>query len=139
MANVTDAQLHDAEARGRAMLETEPRASAAHYDQATGRVVVDLVNGCTFAFPAQLVQDLNGASHDALAAVVVDGLGFNLHWPALDADLYVPALVSGVFGTRSWMTRELARVAGQTRSPAKAAAARSNGAKGGRPRKAAHS
>jgi hypothetical protein len=49
----------------------------------------------------------------------------------------VPALVSGLFGTRAWMTRELARVAGQSVSPAKAAAARTNGAKGGRPRKVA--
>jgi hypothetical protein len=32
--------------------------------------------------------------------------------------------VSGIFGTRAWMARELARVAGQTKSPAKAAAAR---------------
>jgi len=52
-------------------------------------------------------------------------------------DLCVPALVSGIFGTRAWMTRELARAAGRTKSPAKAAAARSNGAKGGRPRKIA--
>lgn len=135
MVNVTDAQFKAAEARGRRTLETEPRASAAHYDQVTGRVVVDLINGCSYAFPAELVQDLHGASPAALAGVEVDGLGFNLHWPALDADLYVPALVSGIFGTRTWMTRELARVAGQATSPAKAAAARSNGAKGGRPRK----
>lgn len=138
MVRVLDAQLKAAEARGRKMLETEPRASAAHYDRATGRVVVDLVNGCTYAFPAQLVQDLHGATPDDLAGIEVDGLGFNLHWPALDADLYVPALVSGIFGTRAWMARELARVAGRATSPAKAAAARSNGAKGGRPRKAAH-
>lgn len=75
---------------------------------------------------------------EALANVQVDGLGFNLHWPALDADLYVPALISGIFGTRRWMTSELARVAGKATSPAKAAAARANGAKGGRPRKTAH-
>jgi hypothetical protein len=138
MVKVTDTELAVAEARGRAMLESEPRAMAARYDRATGRVVVDLVNGCTYAFPAELVQDLQGANPEALAGVEVDGLGFNLHWPALDADLYVPALVSGIFGTRSWMNRELARLAGQATSPAKAAAARSNGAKGGRPRKAAH-
>jgi Protein of unknown function (DUF2442) len=138
MVSVTDAQLKAAEARGRKMLETEPRALAAHYDRDTGRVTVDLVNGCTYAFPAQLVQDLHGASHDDLAGIEVDGLGFNLHWPTLDVDLYVPALVSGIFGTRAWMARELARVAGQATSPAKAAAARSNGAKGGRPRKIAH-
>ena len=99
--------------------------------------MVELANGCTYAFPAGLVQDLQGAGDDELADVQVDGAGFNLHWPALDADLYVPALVSGVFGTRAWMTRELARRAGQASSPAKAAAARTNGAKGGRPRKSA--
>jgi Protein of unknown function (DUF2442) len=137
MVDVTEVQFKEVEARGRKMLETEPRAAAAHYDQTTGRVVVDLINGCTYAFPVQLVQDLCGASADALASVEVDGLGFNLHWPALDADLYVPALMSGIFGTRAWMTRELARAAGQVTTPAKAAAARSNGAKGGRPRKAA--
>jgi hypothetical protein len=137
MAGATDTQLEAAEARGRDMLATDIRASAAHYDRPTGRVVVDLTNGCAYAFPARLVQDLQGASDQDLALVEVDGMGFNLHWPALDADLYVPALLAGVFGTRAWMTRELARVAGQAKSPAKAKAARANGAKGGRPRKAA--
>ncbi len=66
-----------------------------------------------------------------------DAAGFSLHWPKPDVDLYVPALLSGVFGTRAWMASELARMAGRTQSPAKAAAARANGAKGGRPRKPA--
>lgn len=138
MAAMTDAQFEAAEARGRKMLETDPRALSARYDESTGRVVVELVNGCAYAFPAELVQDLQGASADDLAGVEVDGMGFNLHWPALDVDLYVPALVAGIFGTRDWMARQLARIAGQTTSPAKAAAARSNGAKGGRPRKIAN-
>lgn len=138
MANPTDAEFEAAEARGRKMLETEPRAMSARYDRKSGRVIIDLVNGCTYAFPVQLVQDLQGASHDDLANIEVDGLGFDLNWPALDADLYVPALVAGIFGTRDWMAKELARRAGQAKSPAKAAAARANGSKGGRPRKAAH-
>lgn len=138
MANLTDAEFEAAEARGRKMLETEPRAKAASYDRKNDRVVVDLVNGCTYAFPVRLVQDLQGASHDDLANIEVDGLGFDLHWPALDADLYVPTLVAGIFGTREWMAKELARRAGQTKSPAKAAAARANGSKGGRPRKLAN-
>ncbi|HUW79918.1 MAG TPA: DUF2442 domain-containing protein [Acidocella sp.] len=111
-------------------------ACAARYDQANGRVVVDLVNGCSYAFPAWLVRDLQGASPAALADVLVDGPGFNLHWPVLGVELHVPALVAGVFGSRVWMAREAARVAGQRKTPKKAAAARANGAKGGRPRKA---
>jgi hypothetical protein len=137
MAHLTDTGFTAAEARGAAILETEPRATSARYDRKTGRVTVELVNGCTYMFPTNLVQDLSEAGPDALEAVEVDGLGFNLHWPNLDADLYVPALVAGVFGTRDWMSKALARQAGQATSPTKAAAARANGTKGGRPRKQA--
>jgi Protein of unknown function (DUF2442) len=136
MDRLTDQQIHEAEDRGRQLLETEPRASSARYDAGTGRVVIDLVNGCSYAFPPELVQDLQGHGAADLQDVVVDGLGFNLHWPRLDVDLYVPALIVGVFGTREWMARGLARIAGRSTTPAKAAAARANGAKGGRPRKA---
>jgi Protein of unknown function (DUF2442) len=139
MGNLNEEQLKRAEARGRKMLETEPRAVAARYDAATGRVVVDLANGCAYAFPARHIQDLHDASGEDLAKIEVDGAGFNLRWPSLDVDLYVPALVSGVFGARAWMARELARLAGRTRSPKKAAASRSNGAKGGRPHRTARS
>lgn len=137
MAGLTDAQFDLANARGKETLMMEPRASLAQYDSATRRVVLDLINGCSYAFPFHFVQDLQNASDEDLADIRVDGAGLNLHWPKLDVDLYVPALVSGIFGTRAWMTRELARAAGKAVSPAKSAAARANGAKGGRPRKTA--
>ena len=137
MANLTDEQLRRAEARGQRALETEPRAVKAQYDVTAGRIVIDLANGCAYAVPSVRVQELRGAALDDLVDVEIDGAGFNLHWPKLDVDLYVPALVSGLFGTRGWMAGELARIAGRTKSPTKAAAARANGAKGGRPRKVA--
>jgi len=139
MANMTDAEFEAAEARGQAMLETEPRAASAGYDRKTDRVTVELVNGCTYMFPAHLVQDLSEAGPDDLARVEVDGAGFNLHWPTLDVDLYVPALVAGVFGTKDWMNKAFARQAGRATSTAKAAASRENGRKGGRPRRSASS
>lgn len=131
----SDADFGEAFARGQEALEREPRARAARYDDAKKEVTIDLINGCTYVFPAQLVQELSGASRADLVQVEVEGLGFNLHWPKLDVDLYVPALVAGVFGTQDWMVKALARRAGRSTSPAKAAAARANGAKGGRPRK----
>lgn len=137
MADLTDAEFEAAEARGREKMKTEPRAASARYDRETGRVVVELVNGCTYIFPAHLDQELQGASDEDLADIEVDGVGFNLHWPTLDADIYVPALVKGIFGTRKWMAKEWARTAGSASTPAKAAAARANGSKGGRPRKQA--
>jgi hypothetical protein len=45
---------------------------------------LDLVNGCSYAFPARLGQDPQGANGECLAEIEVDSIGFNLHWPALD-------------------------------------------------------
>ncbi|WP_449045258.1 DUF2442 domain-containing protein [Paracoccus versutus] len=132
MADLTDAAIDAALERGRMAGANEPRAAAARYDRASGRVIVDLENGCTFAFPPRLAQGLEGATDDQLAAVEILGRGYGLHWEELDADLSLPGLMAGIFGTKAWMARR----AGQTTSAAKAAAARANGAKGGRPRKA---
>jgi hypothetical protein len=133
MTELTDAQIDAALERGRIAAETEPRAAAARYDAKSGRVIIDLTNGATFAFPVRLAEGLADADADDLAEIKVSPVGFGLHWPRLDVDYSVPGLVAGVFGTRRWMAAQ----AGRARSPAKAAAARANGAKGGRPRKAA--
>jgi hypothetical protein len=133
MAELTDAEIDAAAGRGKIARCLEPRAAAARYDAQAGHIVVDLTNGCTFAFPPALAQGLEGASPAQLAHVEILGAGYGLHWEALDADLSIPGLLAGIFGTKAYMARR----AGQATSPAKAAAARSNGAKGGRPRKRA--
>lgn len=132
-----DREIDRALARGRRRAVTEPQAERAHYERRTGRVVVDLTNGCSFVFPARSLQGLAQATDAELADIEILGSGHGLHWPALDADFTVPGLLMGVFGTRAWMMSELARRAGQTKSKAKAAAARANGRKGGRPRRVA--
>ena len=114
----------------------EPRAKSAKFSRARRQVVVELTNGCTFMFPVDMAQGLSGASDSELSAVEVLGSGFGLHWEKLDADLSIPALVVGLFGSKSWM-QELARRGGAATSANKAAAARANGAKGGRPKKTA--
>lgn len=132
MAELTDEQIAAANERGRIVRETQPHAASARYDAKSGRVVIDLTNGATLAFPAELVEGLHDASPAEIAEIEVIGGGFGLHWPQLDEDYTVPGLVNGVFGTAKWMAAK----AGRATSPAKAAAARANGAKGGRPRKA---
>jgi hypothetical protein len=131
MADLTEAQIDAALARGEAVRRTEPRAATARYDRALGRIVVELTNGCTFAFPSRLAQGLENASEDQLAEVAILGAGSGLHWESLDVDLSVPGLLAGLLGTKAHMARH----AGRVRSPAKTAAARRNGTKGGRPRK----
>lgn len=134
MVELTDTEIEDASRRGRMAYLNEPRGVLAHYDRKEGRIVVELTNGCIFAFPARIGQGLENATDEELAQVELIGRGYGLHWEALDADLSIPGLMAGLFGTKSYMARR----AGQQTSPAKAAAARMNGAKGGRPRKSNH-
>ena len=127
-------QYREAAEAGRLADETEPRALGARYDPETGRVEVELRDGCLFAFPAEMGQGLRGATPAELAEVEVTPSGYGLRWESLDVDLAVPSLLAGVFGSRAWM-RELGRAGGRRTSSAKAAASRENGKKGGRPRK----
>jgi hypothetical protein len=133
MAELTDDQIDTALARGKATRLAEPRAASARYDRQLDRVIVDLTNGCSFAFPPRLAQGLETATADELAQVQMLGTGSGLHWEALDVDLSIPGLLTGLLGTASHMARR----AGRITSSAKAAAARANGAKGGRPRRSA--
>lgn len=112
-------------------------AVAARYDRPTSRIVVSLNTGVQVTFPPDVAEGLAGAAPDDLADIEISPAGLGLHWPKLDADVYVPALLQGVFGSKRWMAQQLGAAGGRARSPAKAAAARTNGRKGGRPRKRA--
>lgn len=133
MVELTDAAIDAAMDRGRIARAHEPRAQTARYDSTSGRVILELTNGCTFAFPPALAEGLAEASPAQLSEIEILGQGYGLHWEELDVDLSLPGLMAGIFGTKAWMARQ----AGQVSSPAKAAAARINGAKGGRPKKTA--
>ena len=133
---ITEEELAKAEAR---MAETRAagHAVSARYDRRRSRVVVALNTGIELTFPTQLAEGLADASPDNLADIEISPAGLGLHWPKLDADLYVPALLQGVFGSKTWMARQLGAAGGRARSAVKVAASRANGQKGGRPRKVA--
>ena len=84
---------------------TEPRAQSAHYDAVSGLVIVHLKSGVTFSFPSGMAQGLAGASATDLAEIELTPSGDGLHWESLDADLHVPSLLAGIFGTHAWMAQ----------------------------------
>lgn len=133
---LTDQQFKQAEQR-MATVREAGYAIAARYDRHRSRVVIKLNTGLELTFPARLAEGLANASADALAHIEISAAGLGLYWPELDADLYVPALLQGVFGARQAMARQLGAEGGRARSTAKSEAARINGRKGGRPRKSA--
>ena len=133
---VTEQEFEQAEARMAALREAG-HAVSARFDRRASRIVIELNTGVQVAFPSRLAEDLAGAAPDDLAEIEISPAGLGLHWPRLDADLYIPALLQGVFGSKRWMAAKLGAAGGKVRSGVKAAASRENGRKGGRPRKTA--
>lgn len=52
-----------------------------------------------------------------------------------DADLYLPARLEGLLGSKRWMAAQMGKAGGKVSTKAKAAASRRNGKLGGRPSK----
>ena len=115
--------------------QSEPVAVSARYDRRRDRVVISLDTGIELAFPPHLAEGLENATPADLSQIEISPSGFGIHFPRLDAALYVPSLMKGVFGSKSWVAAQLGREGGRSRSRAKVAAARANGKRGGRPRK----
>ena len=142
MANTEKVQGLNAEAiqaaniRGATRLAHSPTAVAARYDRRIGRVVIDLSSGLEIAFKPHAAQGLENARPAQLARIEISPTGLGIHFPDLDADLYLPALLEGFLGSRQWMASSLGKAGGRATSEQKASAARVNGRLGGRPRKA---
>lgn len=123
-----------ARARGQARVEDPSALINARYDSDADAIELAFNGGGSMTIPRTVVPGLERASASKLDAVVVSPAGDSLSWPSLDVDVYVPGLVERAFGTRLFAA-STGRRGGRRRSKAKAAAAKANGAKGGRPRK----
>jgi SLT domain-containing protein len=114
----------------------EAKAMNARYLPKIGAVEVTLARGVVVTIPVTLLPELKNASEDILADVHVSPGGWGVCWDRAD----VQYEVGGVLALAGWprpaaAMRELGRIGGRTKSPARARASRANGAKGGRPRK----
>lgn len=125
--------------RAKDLQASMPRAVSAHYDRKSGRIVIDLSSKLLVSFSPRDAQELENARPSQLDEIEISPSGFGIHFPKLDADLYVPGLLEGFLGSKKWMASRLGQVGGQSRSRAKRAASRGNGRLGGRPKKAPRS
>jgi len=125
--------------RGRRQRKKTPPAVAARFDRSSGRVVVSLSSGVDISFSPSDAEGLENATASKLGQIEITPSGLGIHFPKLDADLYLPALLEGVLGSRKWMAAKLGAMGGRSTSVAKRQASQANGRLGGRPRKAAAS
>ena len=99
---LTDQDVAEAEARMQS-LRKAGYAVSARYDRQLSRILVTLHTGVEVSFPSGLIEGLAEASPDDLGEIEITPSGLGLHWPRLDADLYIPAALQGVFGSARWM------------------------------------
>ncbi len=132
--------LHDdfevANQRAEELQEAIPKAVSAHYDRKSGHIVIELSSKLILSFSPRDAQGLENAKPSQLDEIEITPSGFGIHFPKLDADLYVPGLLEGFLGSKKWMASRLGQLGGQSKSRAKRAASKANGRLGGRPRKA---
>jgi len=131
----TSKEFRTANRRAEERQASTPRAIAAHYDRKNRRVVIQLSSNLDVSFSPHLAQGLENATPSQLEQIEITPSGFGIHFPELDADLYLPAILQGIFGSRKWMAARLGQAGGKSRSPAKKRASRANGRLGGRPKK----
>jgi hypothetical protein len=94
-------------------VKTTPTAVAARYDRRVGRVVITLSNRLEVGFKPHDVHGLEMGRPAQLADIEISPSGLGLHFPQLDADLYLPALLQGYLGSRQWMAQAMGKVGGK--------------------------
>ncbi len=133
----TPSIIEKANRRAATRKASTPVATAARYDRKADRVILSLNTNLEIMFSPKNAQGLEHAKPYQLEPIEISPSGYGIHFPKLDADLYLPALLEGFLGSRKWMAARLGAQGGKSRTTAKASAARANGTLGGRPRKSA--
>ena len=107
--NISEEELNKeiklAKKAGKKAYLNEPRAVSVKYNKKTGRVIIDLITGVSFMFPASMAEELVDVSKPDLSDVSVLADGFAIYWKKIDVALSVPDLLKGVFGSKAWMKK----------------------------------
>ena len=130
----TDTEIEEALHRAK-LHDNDPMAKTIEHIPDLNLLIVGLSNGRRLVLPIEDVQGLGRATLKQLQNYELLGRGTGISFPDLDVDLYVPALIEGVYGNRRWMA-ELGKKGGRAKSEAKRKASQANGTKGGRPKRA---
>lgn len=131
-SKLTRRQIEAARAQGRAAQRQPWWPIDVRYEQDSECVVIRMRSDMSLVVPRSCIPELKGATARQLESVEVSGEA--VRWDGIDVDVSVPGLLSEMLGP-TLSTQAAGRRGGAATSPAKVAASRANGRKGGRPRK----
>lgn len=133
-ANITDAHIDAAIEAARKRESVTTKIVGARYDAEHDALVTDLSTGSTLIVPRHAIAGFAQADPASLADVTINPGAESLWSDTVDDGVLLDQLLEIAAGSEHIKTLG-GRISGRARTPAKAAAARANGAKGGRPRK----
>lgn len=100
---VTLSELTQANERGEDARAQNSHAVSARYDRRIGRVVIKLDTGMEIAFSPHMAEEIQNARPADLDMIEITPSGLGIHFPKINADLYLPALLTGLWGSKHWM------------------------------------
>jgi hypothetical protein len=133
---VTDAEIRAAVRAARERERTATKIIAARYDNRRDTIVAQLSTGASLAVPRRGVLGFAKADPRKLRDLAITPGGEGLWSDSIDDGVLLEQLLVLAAGESTLGTIG-ARINAAKKSPARAAASRSNGSKGGRPRKSA--
>jgi hypothetical protein len=96
---ITKREFEEANRRGAEMLAKYPAAVAVHYDSDLAQLVIALSNGQQIMVAPQTIRGLEKAGPEDLVDAQISPYGQGIHFPAIDADIYIPALFDSLTPT----------------------------------------
>jgi hypothetical protein len=134
----TEAEMEAFYKAGEEARRATPHAVAVSYNSAAQIYTLSMLAGGVLSFTVSQVPEIAGATPEQLANVELWPSGGSIRWPQLDMDISITGLVMDIVAGEGWRAAYrsiLLQEARATKTPKRAAAARENGLKGGRPRK----
>jgi hypothetical protein len=69
-------------------------AVSARYDRRSAHVMITLNTGAVVGFPLAFLPGLEEATANDLRKIKIEGGGYGMHIPSLDADISIPSLLA---------------------------------------------
>lgn len=128
----SDEEIEQLERASLERLRQQPRIQSVRWELEGERLIFAMHNGSEAVVRARTLPGLEAATPTQLSDKKIVSLGTGIHWPQLDVQYSSIALLEVIFGVKS--AHSMWSKGGRAKSEAKAATARANGARGGRPK-----
>ena len=112
-----------------------PRAVAARYDRKRRQIVIDLSSKLAISVCPEGVQGLENYKASDLDEIEITPSGLGIHFPRLDADVYVSGVLEGFLGSKEWMSSRRGRAGSQPQRQTRKAVVEARRGRAGRQKK----